>query len=242
MLFKAIATIPARIGSERLPGKPLRILGGIPLIRRVYEAVQKSELFHEIIVLTDSSEISRCVEKFGGTVMFTPAECSSGTERILAVRYSLQGEIIVNIQGDEPFIDRDSLARLIMTFENPEIRLASLMQRARYTEELDNPNIVKVTVDRQSNALYFSRALIPFSRSESNRDNVPYYKHIGVYAYRRVILDDLAALNSGTLERIENLEQLGWLENGFKIRMVETDYDGWGIDTEEDLQRAEERI
>ena len=242
MLDKPVAVIPARMGSERLPGKPLRLLGDKPLIRWVYEAAQKSDLFRKIIVLTDSIEISRCVEGFGGSSFLTPVDCNSGTERILTVREKLEGNIIVNIQGDEPFIDKGSLTRLIRVFDNPEIGLASLMQRASYTEELHDPNIVKVTVDRENSALYFSRALIPHCRTENNRDNISYFKHIGIYAYRKTLLDSLALMQPGKLEAIENLEQLRWLENGLKIRMVETDYNGWGIDTAEDLLKAEEKI
>ena len=242
MTIDALAVIPARLASERLPGKPLQLLAGKPLIQRVYEAVQKTELFPEIIILTDSDEIKKAVEIFGGQVLMTSPDCQSGTDRILEVRDRLSREVIINVQGDEPFIDRRALADLLDLFSDEQVELASLMHKAGNFDELKSPNIVKVTVDQLNFALYFSRALIPYLRNPDDRKICPYYRHIGVYAYRNRILDTLASMKPGILERVEKLEQLRWLEYGQKIKMVETSYDGFGIDTKEDLERAEGRF
>lgn len=237
----AIAVIPARLGSERLPGKPLRLLGGRPLIERVYHAAKSTSLFREIFVLTDSEEIRKCVESFGGGSLLTSVECSSGTDRILEVRERLTGGVIVNIQGDEPFIDKESLQSLLAAFDEEEVEIASLMHREDDPEKLNNPNIVKVVVDLSSYSLYFSRSQIPYFRSKEKLGKISCYRHIGVYAFRKRILDSLADLTPGALEKIERLEQLRWLENGYRIKMVNTYYDGFGIDTEADLSKAELR-
>ncbi|MBW6515270.1 MAG: 3-deoxy-manno-octulosonate cytidylyltransferase [Candidatus Cloacimonetes bacterium] len=235
----AIAAIPARMASERLPGKPLQLLAGKPLIQRVYEVVQETGLFHEVLVLTDSNEIKDCVEGFGGFALLTSPDCQSGTERILEIRDKLNQVIIVNVQGDEPFISKEALSNLINVFNNQKVEIASLMHRLDDSTDLKSPNSVKVTVDLNKDALYFSRSLIPYNRNKSSELDCPYYKHIGVYAFRKGILDLLADLGPGILEHIEKLEQLRWLEHGFKIRMVNTDYKGFGIDTKEDLEKAE---
>jgi 3-deoxy-manno-octulosonate cytidylyltransferase (CMP-KDO synthetase) len=235
----AVALIPARLSAQRLPGKPLKLLAGKPLIRRVFEAVERTSLFTDIIILTDSEEIRKAAEDFGGRAIITSSACQSGTERILEVRASLRQEIVVNVQGDEPFIDKNSLQTLLTLFQDEAVSIASLMHRTEDKTALMNPNTVKVAVDHQNNALYFSRSLIPYCREVNEFNSGLYFRHIGVYAFRRSILPKIALLKPGRLEQTEKLEQLRWLESGYKIKMSETDYSGWGIDTEEDLRKAE---
>ncbi len=242
MIIDTLAVIPARLASERLPGKPLKLLAGKPLIQRVYEAVKETGLFSEIIILTDSDEIKTRAELFGGKAIMTSPACQSGTDRILEIRDTLAGEVIVNVQGDEPFINRRALADLLELFNDNQVELASLMHKIEDIEELKSPNNVKVTVDQNNFALFFSRALIPYLRNPEDRSVCSYYRHVGVYAYRKRILNTLASMKPGILERIEKLEQLRWLEHGQKIKMIETSYDGFGIDTREDLEKAEERF
>lgn len=239
---KAVALIPARLSAERLPGKPLRLLAGEPLIKRVYEAVKRTALFTDIYVLTDSKKIMDTVNSFGGIPLMTSSDCQSGTERVLEIRKKLKQEIIINVQGDEPFIDKRSLVSLIGLFRNSDVEIASLMQRVNDPAGLESPDTVKVTVNKDQYALYFSRQIIPYNRNGQANNPVPYFRHIGVYAFRNTVLDGLAALGEGTLERAEKLEQLRWLEYGYRIKMAETDYAGWGIDTEEDLAKAEFRF
>ena len=240
MKNSVLAVIPARLASERLPEKPLLLIAGQPLIRRVYEAVINTDLFSDVIILTDSEAITDCAEMFGGKTLTTSVSCRSGTDRILEVRDRLEGDIIINVQGDEPFIDRDSLTKLIESFRDKNVVIASLMNREDDLAVLTSPNIVKVVVDNDSNALFFSRSLIPFQRDKGSENKIIYYRHIGVYAFRKNVLDNLSELSPGYLEQIEKLEQLRWLEYGYKIRMIETEYEGFGIDTEDDLKRAEE--
>lgn len=235
--MKIAAIIPARYDSVRLPGKPLQLIGNEPLIRRVYRAVAETELFASVIVATDNSDIAACVENAGGKFVLTSPLHQSGTDRVVEVCRTLDCDIIVNIQGDEPFINKTALSPLLSVFADKQVRIASLMKSIDDNADIYDPNSVKVTVDFDNYALYFSRSTIPY-----NRDNdfpVSYFKHIGVYAFRIETVLQFSALKIGKLEAIEKLEQLRWLENGYKIKMVETDYDGIGIDTPEDLKKAE---
>ena len=241
MPYNAMAVIPARIASERLPGKPLQLLGGKPIIQRVYEAVKESGLFQEILILTDSPIIIDTAKKFGGRALLTSPDCRSGTDRIIEVRSKLDNNIIVNVQGDEPFVDKASLEALLRVFDNESVDIASLMHPVRSKHDLESPNSVKVVIDNLHFALYFSRALIPYQRDNDQSNELQYYKHIGVYAFRRKILDLMEVMKPGKLEQIEKLEQLRWLEHGYKIKMVVTEYDGFGIDTPEELEKAEKR-
>ena len=234
--MKIAAIIPARYNSTRFPGKPLAILGKNPIIQHVYERTKNSGIFDEIIVATDDQRIFDAVENFGGKVVFTSPKHKSGTDRVAEVCSKLDCDIIVNIQGDEPFILEKPLLKLISVFENKEIEVASLMHKIQ--KNVNNPNNVKVVCDKDNFALYFSRAAIPFPR-DSEATKISYYKHIGVYAFRKEILMRFVQLPVGKLERIEKLEQLRLLENGIKIKMVETDYRGIGIDTPADLREAE---
>jgi 3-deoxy-manno-octulosonate cytidylyltransferase (CMP-KDO synthetase) len=243
MRLYSIAVIPARYASERLLGKPLRLLGGKPLIQRVYESVVATELFSKVCVTTDDERIREAVHNFGGEVLMTSESCNSGTERIIELRNSLNADVIINVQGDEPFINKVTLEKLVNCFEkDPTISIASLMKKTRTYEEVTNPNVVKVVTDLYHFALYFSRSLIPYDRSVSTLIEQSFYAHIGVYGFRKSVLEIIANLKNGELERREKLEQLRWLENGLKIKMIETDYPGFGIDTEQDLARAEDML
>lgn len=238
--MKAAAIIPARLGSTRFPEKPLAMLGGKCLITRVWEAVVATELFDEVIVATDSKRILDVVLAAGGKAQMTSSEHPSGSDRVAEVASGLEADIIVNVQGDEPFITADVLKPLLDSFRDDAVQMASLMTPILDAEQLDDPGIVKVVTDAAGKALYFSRSLIPFDRDGSSGYN--YMRHIGVYAWRRETLLSFVSLGMGKLERVEKLEQLRALENGIAIRMVETDYQGIGIDTPEDLEKAERII
>ena len=237
---KVVAVIPARFASIRFPGKPLVILGNKPLIQNVYDSASQTGLFDKIIVATDDKRIFDEVADFGGEIVLTSKHHKSGTDRIAEVCKNLEAEIIVNIQGDEPFISKEPLQKLISAFEDPIVQVASLMHK--FMEEIENPNIVKVVCDKNNFALYFSRSPIPFIRTPhpATRSSYPeFFKHIGIYAFRREALFRFIQLPMGKLEQTEKLEQLRFLENGIKIKMVETSYRGIGIDTPEDLKKAE---
>lgn len=238
--MKAAAIIPARLGSTRFPEKPLAMLGGKCLITRVWEAVVATELFDEVIVATDSKRILDVVLAAGGKAQMTSSEHPSGSDRVAEVASGLEADIIVNVQGDEPFITADVLKPLLDSFLDDAVQMASLMTPILDAEQLDDPGIVKVVTDAAGKALYFSRSLIPFDRDGSSGYN--YMRHIGVYAWRRETLLRFVSLGMGKLERVEKLEQLRALENGIAIQMVETDYQGIGIDTPEDLEKAERII
>ena len=238
--MKAAAIIPARLGSTRFPEKPLAMLGGKCLITRVWEAVVATELFDEVIVATDSKRILDVVLAAGGKAQMTSSEHPSGSDRVAEVASGLEADIIVNVQGDEPFITEEVLKPLLDSFLDDAVQMASLMTPILDAEQLDDPGIVKVVTDAAGKALYFSRSLMPFDRDGSSGYN--YMRHIGVYAWRRETLLRFVSLGMGKLERVEKLEQLRALENGIAIQMVETDYQGIGIDTPEDLARAERII
>jgi len=238
--MQVIAVIPARFDSTRFPGKPLAMLGNKTLIQHVYDSAAQTDLFDKVIVATDDKRIFDNITDFGGEVVLTSKYHKSGTDRIAEVCKNLEAEIIVNIQGDEPFISKEPLQKLISAFEDQKVQVASLMHKLM--EEIENPNIVKVVCDNSNFALYFSRSPIPFIRIKqpATRNSQPeYFKHIGVYAFRRETLFKFIQLPVGKLERVEKLEQLRFLENGIKIKMIETSFQGIGIDTPEDLKKAE---
>ncbi|MGY8945986.1 MAG: 3-deoxy-manno-octulosonate cytidylyltransferase [Flavobacteriales bacterium] len=240
--MKVIAMIPARFDSERLPGKLMMDLGGEPLIIRTYKNALKSKLFDEVYVVTDSKLIYDCLKEYEAQVLMSSKEHISGSDRIAEFSSTISTDLVVNIQGDEPFIDAYSLGKLINVFEkdiHSNIDLASLMQKIS-TDEVTNPNIVKVVVDSSNFAIYFSRFPIPYDRSGENK--TPFFKHIGVYAFRKKSLLDFYNSKPTPLEKSEKLEQLRYLENGKKIMMVETNYHGLGIDTMDDLINARKII
>lgn len=231
------ALIPARYAATRFPGKLMQSLGGISVIRRTYEAACNTGLFQEVIVATDSDEIEREIRSCGGTVFRSQREHESGTDRIAEAARGLKTDLIINIQGDTPFIKKDPLAKLIHLFEDESVNVASMMQVLEKQEEIDDPNFVKVAIDRNHNALFFSRSRIPFPRDPIA--SITYYEHIGVYAFRTQALLDFVSWPAGTLESIEKVECLRFLENGVGIRMITVDYLGVEIDTPEDLRKAE---
>lgn len=237
-----LGVIPARYASTRFPAKPLADLDGKSMIQRVYEQVTKSKLIADTVVATDHQEIFSHVKKFGGNVCMTKESHVSGTDRCFEALTLQQKEFsyVINIQGDEPFIQPeqiDLLARLL----DGNAEIATLVKKIEDQEQLFNPNVVKAVVSKEKNALYFSRSPIPHIRNTKENEWLSkhtFYKHIGMYAYRRDILKQVTALPTSGLEKAESLEQLRWLENGFKISVAETQTETIGIDTPDDLQKA----
>jgi 3-deoxy-manno-octulosonate cytidylyltransferase (CMP-KDO synthetase) len=233
-----IAVIPARYASTRFPAKLMQDLCGKTVIRRTYEATVATALFDEVFVVTDSDLIFDEITKHGGKAIMSIKNHESGSDRIAEAIATLSVDIVVNVQGDEPFVDAISLQNLIAVFKEDvenKIDLASLMVEIRDESEIQNPNNVKVVVDKNDFALYFSRAAIPFAREKQPTN---YYQHIGIYAFRKQALLDFASLPMGILENAEKLEQLRYLEFGKRIKMVQTDHKSIGIDTPEDLEKA----
>ena len=241
--MKYIAIIPARYASTRFPGKPLAVLGGKPVIQRVYE--QAIAVLGEAYVATDDERILSCVESFGGRAVMTRSDHKSGTDRLeeAAEKIGTDADVIINIQGDEPFIQRSQIETLCRQFDNPETQIATLGKRFESMEAVENPNSPKIVCDLRGYALYFSRSVIPFVRGIDRQEwfgKFPFLKHLGIYAYRREVLREITQLPQSPLEVAESLEQLRWLQNGYRIRVGETDVETVGIDTPEDLQRAEQ--
>ncbi|MBL6875626.1 MAG: 3-deoxy-manno-octulosonate cytidylyltransferase [Chitinophagales bacterium] len=232
--MEVIGVIPARMSSTRFPGKPLVDIGGKSMVRRVYEQAQKSKLLDAVYVATDNKEIADEVESFGGLVQMTADSHQNGTSRCaeLVSNLSTQPKIVVNIQGDEPFFNPSDLNTLIACFKQKDVQIASLAKHIELVNEVKSVNVVKVVFDANKKALYFSRAPIPFHKEASSS---LYYKHIGLYAYRTGVLNEIVKLPSSPLERIENLEQLRWLENGYNIHLGFTNHDSNSVDTPEDL-------
>jgi len=236
--MKTTALIPARYDSQRFPGKLMKDLAGKTVIRRTYEAAVDSGLFEEVVVVTDSELIFNEIQQHGGQARLSKKQHFTGTDRIAEFAATTDADIIINIQGDEPFINKKALKLLIETFEGDAyevIDIASLMIKIDNKEDFLNPNNVKVVTDTDGFAMYFSRAPIPYSRDQVFEKA---YKHIGVYAFRKEILEEIAELPPTELEQIEKLENLRFLQNGMMIKMLETDSVNFGIDTEEDLQKA----
>ena len=232
-----ICVIPARYDSTRLPGKPLKDICGKPMICRVYERTQKCKLADEIIVATDDERIFQAVEKNSGRAMMTNKNHKTGTDRLAEVAEKFpDAKIIVNVQGDEPLIEPRLIDELIEQFTDENLHMATVATEIA-DDEMNNPNNVKVVIDKNNNALYFSRSLIPYPR---NKNKSKVYKHIGIYAYRRNFLLEYAKMESTELEQAESLEQLRALENGYKIRVIKSDYKFIGVDTEEDLKLVNE--
>ncbi len=240
--MKYIAIIPARYASTRFPGKPLAILGGKPVIQRVYEQV--SSVIQDVYVATDDQRIYDAVEAFGGKVIMTSPNHKSGTDRIEEAYNKIQGEwdVIINVQGDEPFIQPSQIESLCHCFDSPETQIATLGKPFESMEAVENPNSPKIVTDNNGFALYFSRSVIPYVRGKESSEwlqHFPYLKHLGLYAYRTEVLHEVTQLPQSSLEIAESLEQLRWLQNGYRIRVGQTDVETVGIDTPEDLERAE---
>lgn len=241
--MKIIAVIPARYASTRFPAKLMQDLGGKTVISRTYEAAVKTELFDDVFVVTDSDIIFNEITDNGGKAIMSIKEHESGSDRIAEAVENLDVDIVVNVQGDEPFINKEPLADVLEVFKSDaarEIDLASLMIEINNWEDIENPNNVKVIVDQKQFALYFSRSVIPYPRDKET--GAKYYKHIGIYAFRKHALMDFYKLPMQSLEATEKLEQLRYLEYGKKIRMVETTHVGIGIDTPEDLEKARKML
>ena len=238
-----IAIIPARYASTRFPGKPLAMLGGKPVIQRVYE--QAISVLGEAYVATDDERIFKTVTDFGGKAVMTRTDHKSGTDRIeeAVEKLATDADVIINIQGDEPFVQASQLQALMQLFDDPETQIGTLGKPFENMEAVDNPNSPKIVCDRRGFALYFSRSVIPHVRGKERAEwieHFPYLKHLGLYAYRREVLREVTQLPQTPLELAESLEQLRWLENGYRIRVGLTDVETVGIDTPADLERAEE--
>lgn len=234
--MKAIGVIPARYGSSRFPGKPLQLILGKPMIQWVYEAAIKSECIDEVIVATDDERILKCVEAFHGNVVMT-GECSCGTERVYEAVKDIPCDIVVNIQGDEPLIISQIIDKLIQEFFDEKIVMATLKRKIIDEDEVGNCNVVKVITDLNSDAIYFSRSIVPFHRNKEVNHKV--YAHIGIYAYTKEFLEQYVSMKTTYLESVEQLEQLRVIENGYKIRVIETEYKGIGVDVPEDIAKIE---
>ena len=233
--MKIAALIPARYASTRLPAKLVQDLGGLSVIQRTYQSTVATGVFDDVWVVTDHSLIESQIHAIGGKVVMSKKEHESGSDRIAESLEEIDADLIVNVQGDEPFQDAKTLRDLVAVFHQAEVQVASLMCSLD-PSEVANPNAVKVVLDQKQNALYFSRAPIPFNRE--GRGGIGYWKHIGVYAYRRELLLQFTTWPKGSLEQVEMLEQLRLLERGIVIRMVETHHHAIAIDTQEDLDRA----
>lgn len=240
-----VAIIPARYASTRFPAKPLALLGGKPIIQHVYEHVKQT--IKDTFVAVDDERIKACVESFGGNAIMTSTAHRSGTDRINEA-YNKIGrcyDVVINVQGDEPFICSGQLRALMACFDDPATEIATLVKPFSATDDIDklfNVNSPKVVVDKNMNALYFSRSVIPFLRETEKNEWLKchtFYKHIGIYAYKSQVLAEITHLPQGVLEKAESLEQLRWLENGYRIKVGLTDNETVGIDTPEDLARAE---
>ncbi|WP_298642162.1 3-deoxy-manno-octulosonate cytidylyltransferase [uncultured Prevotella sp.] len=244
--MRFVGIIPARYASQRFPGKPLAILGGKTVIQRVYEQVGK--VLDDVYVATDDDRIKNTVEGFGGKAIMTSPDHKSGTDRIEEAVEKIGGDfdVVINIQGDEPFIHESQIKELCACFDDADTQIATLgkpFTAEMGMEALENPNSPKIVVDNRGYAMYFSRSVIPYIRNTRREEWIgqfPYLKHIGLYAYRRDVLRQVTQLPQSSLEIAESLEQLRWLQNGYKIKVGLTDVETVGIDTPEDLAKAEE--
>lgn len=239
-----VAIIPSRYASTRLEGKPLIDIAGKPMIQWVYDSVQKSQLVERVIVATDDRRILETVTSFGGEAELTSAHHLSGTDRIAEVAAHLSCDIVVNIQGDEPLMEPQLIDEVVkLVKDNAEVYLASAKSPIKQVEDLMNPNVVKVVTDGNGYALYFSRSPIPYCSTRGSGGNGPLgFRHIGLYVYRKEFLMKFITLDPSPLEKLERLEQLRALENGYRIKLVYTEYDSIGVDTAEDLAQVIEKI
>ncbi len=237
-----VGIIPARYSSTRFPGKPLAMLGGKTVIERVY--TQVANVLDKVCVATDDERILQAVKAFGGRVVMTRADHKSGTDRVWEA-YNNMGSmapVVINIQGDEPFIHAEQLYAIMECFDDPTTQIATLGKPFESMEAVENPNSPKIVVDNKGFAMYFSRSIIPFVRGVDHREwltHYPFLKHLGLYAYRASVLKEITSLPQSSLECAESLEQLRWLQNGYRIRIATTDIETVGIDTPADLERAE---
>ena len=235
-----LAVVPARYGSTRFPGKPLVPIAGRPMIQHVVERVRQAKLVSRTVVATDDARIKRAVEAFGGEAILTRSDHANGTNRIAEVAAHIQAQIYVNVQGDEPLIDPGTVDAVVaMMLEDESVQLGTPCVAIEEPKDIMDPNVVKVVRDFDGNGMYFSRAPIPWVRDTNSGLKAQHWKHLGLYAYRREALLEYPTLPPGDLERTEQLEQLRWLENGFRMRVVETDYDAVSVDVPSDVERVE---
>lgn len=243
--MKILGIIPARYASTRFPGKPLTIINGKSMIQRVYEQALKAEMLNDVVVATDDGRIYDAVLSFGGKVVMTSSEHKSGTDRCAEVVKTINDkyEAVVNIQGDEPFINPEQINQIASLISQKDSQIASLCKPIKDADELFDNNVVKVVFDIKGNALYFSRHTIPFMRNVENEarswmNSHTFYKHIGIYAYKTDVLEQISQLTQSELEMSESLEQLRWLENSYRIIMGITEYESYSIDTPRDVEKC----
>ena len=239
---KAIGVIPARLGSTRLAEKVLRLIQGKPMIQHVWERAVRAKKLDDLIVACDDARIAECVRSFGGKALLTRADHPNGSSRVAEVAAREAGDVFINIQGDEPMIHPAGIDQIVDAFNaSPDISVATLAVRRNIRADYENPNVVKVICDEKGNALYFSRASIPHFR-DSDSGPFSYLKHLGIYGYKKDFLIKFVSWKQATLEQQERLEQLRILEKGFPIRVIETPYDSFSVDTAEDLAAVESKL
>jgi 3-deoxy-manno-octulosonate cytidylyltransferase (CMP-KDO synthetase) len=237
---KVVVVIPARYGSTRLPGKPLVSLAGQTMVQHVYDRAKSAKSVHEVIVATDDDRIIQAVTSFGGQARMTRHDHRTGTERVAEVAAHVEGDVFVNVQGDEPLLDPAAVDTAIEALlADPQTGVATAATPIKTPADIMDPNVVKVVLDFDDNALYFSRAPIPWVRDAKSGIQVRHMKHLGLYVFRRDALLEYPTLPQGELERIEQLEQLRWMENGTKIRVAEVEHDAVSVDVPEDVERVE---
>lgn len=234
--MKTMALIPARYAATRFPGKLMKVLGNKTIIRHTYENTRDTLLFDDVMVVTDSEIIFDDIIHAGGYAVMSHGIFESGSDRIAAAIKDIEVDVIINVQGDEPLVNREGLQKLLHSFDNPAVQVASLMCPITEENDIRNPSYVKVVVDKNNNALYFSRSPIPFVRNKEN--NINFWKHIGIYGYRKNVLMNFTHWERTPLEKTEMLEQLRYLENGISIKMIETHETPLSIDTPEDFEKA----
>ena len=242
-MAKVVVVIPARYGSTRLPGKPLVKLAGKPMIQLVFERAKLAKRADRVIVATDDERIVRAVESFGGEARMTRTEHRTGTERVAEVAAHEAGEVFVNVQGDEPLLDPNAIDVAVNALlEEPLASISTVATPIRTPADIMDPNVVKAVLDFDGNAIYFSRAPIPWVRDTASKIQVRHLKHLGLYVFQRDALLEYPTLPQGELERIEQLEQLRWMENGWKIRVAEVEHDAVSVDVPEDVERVEKLL
>ncbi|MGB2901586.1 MAG: 3-deoxy-manno-octulosonate cytidylyltransferase [Candidatus Acidiferrum sp.] len=240
---RVVVVIPARYGSTRLPGKPLVLLAGKPMIQRVFERAKLSKRVHHVIVATDDERIVKAVQEFGGEAKMTRQDHRTGSERVAEVAAHVPGDVFVNVQGDEPLLDPEAVdAAVDSLLEEPQASISTVATPIKTPADIMDPNVVKTVLDFESNALYFSRAPIPWVRDTASKIHVQHLKHLGLYVFQRDALLEYPTLPQGELEKIEQLEQLRWLENGWKIRVAEVAHDAVSVDVPEDVARVEKLL
>jgi 3-deoxy-manno-octulosonate cytidylyltransferase (CMP-KDO synthetase) len=240
---KVVVVIPARYGSTRLPGKPLVSLAGKPMIQRVYERAKMAGHVDQVIVATDDERIVKAVERFGGAARMTRGDHRTGTERVAEVAAHVEGDVFVNVQGDEPLLDPAVVDTAVGTLlEEPMASISTVATPIKTPGDIMDPNVVKTVLDFDGNALYFSRAPIPWVRDTASKMQPRHLKHLGLYVFQREALLEYPTLPQGELERIEQLEQLRWMENGWKIRVAEVERDAVSVDVPEDVARVEKLL